>query len=34
VYADQAITYGKVAELMATVQHAGISKLAFVSVEK
>lgn len=34
VYADQAINYGKVAELMATVQHAGISKLAFVTVEQ
>lgn len=34
IYADQAISYGKVAEVMATVQHAGISKLAFVSVEK
>jgi biopolymer transport protein ExbD len=34
VYADQAISYGKVADVMATVQHAGITKLAFVSVEK
>ena len=34
MYADQAVNYGKVAEVMATVQHAGISKLAFVSVEK
>ncbi|MDD1622418.1 MAG: biopolymer transporter ExbD [Methylococcaceae bacterium] len=34
VYADQAINYGKVAEVMATVQHAGISKLAFVTMEK
>lgn len=34
MYADTAINYGKVAEVMATVQHAGISKLAFVSVEK
>jgi biopolymer transport protein ExbD len=34
MYADQGINYGKVAEIMATVQHAGISKLAFVSVEK
>lgn len=31
VYADQAINYGKVAEIMATVQHAGIAKLAFVN---
>lgn len=34
VYADQAVTYGKVAEVMATVQHAGIAKLAFVTLEK
>jgi len=34
VYADQGVAYGKVAEVMATAQHAGISKLAFVSVEK
>jgi biopolymer transport protein ExbD len=34
MYADQGINYGKVAEVMATVQHAGITKLAFVSVEK
>jgi biopolymer transport protein TolR len=34
MYADQGINYGKVAEIMATVQHAGITKLAFVSVEK
>ena len=34
VYADQAINYGRVAEVMATVQHAGISKLAFVTVEQ
>jgi len=34
MYADQAVNYGKVAELMATVQHAGITKMAFVSVEK
>ncbi len=34
VYADQSISYGKVAELMATVQHAGISKLAFVTIEQ
>lgn len=34
VYADEAINYGKVAEVMASVQHAGISKLAFVTVEK
>lgn len=34
VYADQAVNYGKVAEVMATVQHAGISKLAFVTQEE
>lgn len=34
LYADKSISYGKVAELMATVQHAGISKLAFVTVEQ
>lgn len=34
IYADQGVNYGKVAEVMATVQHAGISKLAFVSVEQ
>lgn len=33
VYADQSIQYGKVAEMMAVVQHAGISKLAFVTLE-
>jgi len=34
VYADEAVNYGKVAEVMATVQHAGIAKLAFVTLEK
>lgn len=34
VYADQAVNYGKVAEVMATVQHAGIAKLAFVTLEQ
>lgn len=34
VYADQGVNYGKVAEVMAAVQHAGISKLAFVTMEK
>ena len=34
VYADQGVNYGKVAEVMATVQHAGIAKLAFVTVEQ
>lgn len=34
LYADQAVTYGKVAEVMAAVQHAGIAKMGFVTVEK
>ncbi len=34
VYADQNVSYGKVAEVMASVQHAGIAKLAFVTLEK
>ncbi|WP_150047471.1 MULTISPECIES: ExbD/TolR family protein [Methylomonas] len=34
IYADQAVTYGKVAEVMAAAQHAGISKLAFVTLEQ
>lgn len=34
LYADQAVVYKKVAEVMATVQHAGISKLSFVTLEQ
>ncbi|MGZ8187240.1 MAG: ExbD/TolR family protein [Methylosarcina sp.] len=34
LYADQAVNYGKVAELMAAVQHAGITKMGFVTVEQ
>jgi len=34
LYADQRIAYKKVAEVMTTVQHAGISKLAFVTLEQ
>ena len=34
LYADQTVVYAKIAEVMATVQHAGISKLAFVTVEQ
>jgi len=34
LYADQRIVYKKVAEVMTTVQHAGISKLAFVTLEQ
>lgn len=34
LYADQTVVYAKVAEVMATVQHAGIAKLSFVTVEQ
>jgi biopolymer transport protein ExbD len=34
LYADQAVNYGKVAEVMAAVQHAGIAKMGFVTIEK
>jgi biopolymer transport protein ExbD len=34
LYADQAVVYGKVAEVMATIQHSGIAKIAFVTVEQ
>jgi biopolymer transport protein TolR len=34
LYADQNVIYAKIAEVMATVQHAGIAKLAFVTVEQ
>ena len=34
IYADQAVVYAKVAEVMATIQHAGIEKLAFVTLEQ
>ena len=34
LYADQSVVYQKVAQVMASVQHAGIAKLAFVSVEQ
>ncbi|NOT13829.1 MAG: biopolymer transporter ExbD [Methylococcaceae bacterium] len=34
LYADQAVVYHKVAEVMATIQHAGIAKIAFVTVEQ
>lgn len=33
-YVDQSVDYKKVAEVMAVVQHAGITKLAFVTVEQ
>jgi biopolymer transport protein ExbD len=32
LHADEKVEYGKVAELMATVQHAGIVKMAFVTM--
>jgi biopolymer transport protein ExbD len=32
LHADKSVVYGKVAELMATVQHAGIVKMAFVTM--
>jgi biopolymer transport protein ExbD len=34
LYADQSVIYAKVAEVMATVQHSGIAKIAFVTTEK
>ncbi|MEC4747485.1 biopolymer transporter ExbD [Methylomicrobium sp. Wu6] len=34
LYADQAVNYGTVAEIMAAVQHAGIAKMGFVTVEQ
>ena len=34
LYADEAVVYGKVAEVMVTVQHSGITKIAFVTVEQ
>jgi biopolymer transport protein TolR len=34
LYADQTVVYAKVAEVMAAAQHAGITKLAFVTLEQ
>jgi biopolymer transport protein ExbD len=34
LYADQGVVYSKVAAVMAAAQHAGITKLAFVTVEQ
>ncbi len=34
LYADQGVVYKKVAEVMATVQQAGIAKMAFVTLEE
>ena len=33
-YVDQKVTYKKIAEVMAIVQHIGITKLSFVTVEQ
>ena len=34
LFADKSVVYEKVAKLMATVQHAGVSGLAFVTMEE
>ncbi|MDD2721670.1 MAG: biopolymer transporter ExbD [Gallionella sp.] len=34
VAADQAVPYGRIAELMALAQHAGVAKLSFVTLSK
>ncbi len=34
LYTDKNVIYAKIAEVMATVQHAGIAKLAFVTLEQ
>lgn len=34
VLADQTVNYGKVADVVATIKHAGISKIAFVKKEQ
>jgi len=34
LYADKEVVYSKLAEVMATVQHSGIAKLAFVTLEQ
>ena len=34
LYADKEVVYSKLAEIMAAVQHAGIAKLAFVTLEQ
>ncbi|CAG1770800.1 Biopolymer transport protein ExbD [uncultured bacterium] len=34
LFSDKSVVYEKVAKLMATVQHAGVSKLAFVTMEE
>ena len=34
LYADKDVVYSKVAEVMAAVQHAGIAKIAFVTIQQ
>jgi len=34
IEADKAVTYGRIAELMALAQHAGVAKLSFVTLAK
>ena len=34
LYADKEVVYSKLAEVMAAVQHAGIAKLAFVTLDQ
>jgi len=34
LYADKEVMYSKLAEVMAVVQHAGIAKMAFVTLEQ
>ncbi|GAB6140029.1 biopolymer transporter ExbD [Methylosoma difficile] len=34
LYADQAVAYAKVAQVMAAAKHAGVTKLAFVTLEE
>jgi biopolymer transport protein ExbD len=34
IEADKAVPYGRIAELMALAQHAGISKLSFITMAK
>src|SRR5512142_3024366 len=34
IEADSAVPYGRVAELMALAQHAGVSKLSFITLSK
>ncbi|MFA6970779.1 MAG: biopolymer transporter ExbD [Gallionella sp.] len=34
IEADKAVSYGRIAELMALAQHAGVSKLSFITMAK